>query len=566
MAGPRVQFEGVKVRWGAWVAGWLAGRLLVVLARLARTPLVWLMLGVGLLIWQLYAVGRSWAMPGVLGLLVLAVLIAWRLAHPRSFRPVVSWRWRAWRRKTFVYRRQWVATLQNLSLTKKHTGADEDLPGLVSVRSTGAVDTLRVRLLPGQVLADYGKNADRFAAAFDATGCRVRSVPAVDWLRPIARWLTAWHTTPRWLYRWAVDRASAPARVRRHLVELWLLINDPLTEPVPAFDVPETPDLDSLPVALREDGLTWRLRLLATHLLIVGATGAGKGSVLWSIIRSLAAAVSERLVELWVIDPKGGMELAAGLPLYARFCYGQPDPTHTDTDNGGGGNGGGDSSKNGRAGKRGKDGNGDSDEHGQARAYELAFARFLEDAVTVMQQRQAVLRGRARTHTPTPGDPLIVLVIDEIASLTAYVTDREAKKRISSALALLLSQGRAVGVVVIAAGQDARKEVLPDRGLFPARIAMRLSEPDDVDMVLGNGQRDKGARCDEIPLDQPGTAYVVVDELPEPVRVRFGHVTDAEIDTTAKLYALGDYRRVPDRLRLIQPDTEPGNDDEREAA
>jgi DNA segregation ATPase FtsK/SpoIIIE, S-DNA-T family len=65
---------------------------------------------------------------------------------------------------------------------------------------------------------------------------------------------------------------------------------------------------------------------------------------------------------------------------------------------------------------------------------------------------------------------LIVVMVDELASLTAYLTDREAKKRISAALSLLLSQGRAVGVLVVAVLQDPRKDVLPARDLFPTRI------------------------------------------------------------------------------------------------
>ena len=80
--------------------------------------------------------------------------------------------------------------------------------------------------------------------------------------------------------------------------------------------------------------------------------------------------------------------------------------------------------------------------------YELDFAHVLEDAVFVMRRRQATLRGHTRLHTPMVAEPLIVVVIDELASLTAYVIDRDAKKRITAALSLLLSQGRAVGVSV----------------------------------------------------------------------------------------------------------------------
>ena len=32
-------------------------------------------------------------------------------------------------------------------------------------------------------------------------------------------------------------------------------------------------------------------------------------------------AVRDGLVRLWVLDPKGGMELAAGAPLFDRFAY-----------------------------------------------------------------------------------------------------------------------------------------------------------------------------------------------------------------------------------------------------
>ena len=58
------------------------------------------------------------------------------------------------------------------------------------------------------------------------------------------------------------------------------------------------------------------------------------------------------------------------------------------------------------------------------------------------------------------GEPLVVLVVDELAALTGWVTDRAAKKRIEAALGLLLSQGRAVGVVVVGAVQDPREQTV----------------------------------------------------------------------------------------------------------
>ena len=121
----------------------------------------------------------------------------------------------------------------------------------------------------------------------------------------------------------------------------------------------------------------------------------------------------------------------------------------------------------------------------------------------------------------------MVLVVDELAALTGWVTDRTAKKRIEAALGLLLSQGRAVGVVVVGAVQDPRKDVLPMRDLFPTRIALRLNEADQVNLVLGPGARNRGAHADLIPDSLPGVGYVTVDGIAEPVRVRFSNVTDA---------------------------------------
>ena len=128
---------------------------------------------------------------------------------------------------------------------------------------------------------------------------------------------------------------------------------------------------------------------------------------------------------------------------------------------------------------------------------------------------------------PTPN--VVLVVVDEIASLTAYVTDNAVKKRLAAALSLLLSQGRAVGVSVVAATQDARKEVLGMRDLFPTRVALRAAEAEQADMVLGHGARNRGARTDAISPATPGVGYVALDGEPEPVRVRFAHVTDDHI-------------------------------------
>ena len=133
-----------------------------------------------------------------------------------------------------------------------------------------------------------------------------------------------------------------------------------------------------------------------------------------------------------------------------------------------------------------------------------------------------------------------MVLVDEVAFLTAYQPDRKLRERIMNALATLTTQGRAVGYCVVAALQDPRKEVLTIRNLFPDRIAMRLDEPEQVDMVLGDGARDRGAACELIsshPATGAGVAFVRLESDPDPVRVRAGWVSDTDIaDLAAACY------------------------------
>ena len=78
------------------------------------------------------------------------------------------------------------------------------------------------------------------------------------------------------------------------------------------------------------------------------------------------------------------------------------------------------------------------------------------------------------------------------------------------------------------------------RNLFPTRIALRLDESDQVDMVLGDGARDRGALADEIsPLPHvgAGVGYVRLEGSPHVVRVRAAFVTDEDIHAMARVVA-----------------------------
>ncbi len=328
------------------------------------------------------------------------------------------------------------------------------VPKLRRVRCDATADRLLVRMLPGQSPEDYERAAEALAHASRTRDCRVRV------------------HKPGWIW-----------------LELSRL--DTLAIPVPALPVPERPDLSALRLGVTESGTPWLLRLLGTHVLIAGVTGAGKSSALWSTLRAICPLIHDGTVQVWALDPKGGMELAPGRALFTRFADGD----------------------------------------------HRAMLDVLEAAVTLMRERAARLAGAVRQHVPTPADPLVLVAVDELANLTAYLPDRKMRDQFAAAISMLLSQGRAVGVNVIGALQDPRKDVLPFRNLFPTKIGLRLDERVQVDMVLGEGARLRGAYCDRIPESTPGVGYVRLDGLREPVRVRAGHVTDADIAQMARDHA-----------------------------
>jgi DNA segregation ATPase FtsK/SpoIIIE, S-DNA-T family len=407
---------------------------------LALLAFLWLNLG-----WIGLAAMLGWA---------ALVLVIWRHYWPMGFARWASGpargNWRGW-----VYRRKWAAVMTIADLAPYYRDRII-LPVLGRVTGTRYVDRVQVRLVSGQSAGDFAKKADNLAHGFGAMLCRVRTA-------------------------------------RSGAVMLEFVRRDALAAVIPAVPIPDRPDLKALPVGRREDGRPWLMRLHGTHVLLAGATGAGKASLLWGLIRALLPLMRDGLVQVLAADPKL-MELA-----YGRIIF---------------------------------------DTYGQYAANPAAIADMLDQAVADMQARAASFAGHQRDHTPTREHPFTVVVVDEVAFLTAYQPERRLRERIMAALATLTTQGRAVGYSVVAALQDPRKDVLAIRNLFPDRIAMRLDEPEQVDMVLGDGARDRGAACELISTDPAtgaGVAFVRVEADPDPVRVRAGWITDDDIRDMAAI-------------------------------
>jgi S-DNA-T family DNA segregation ATPase FtsK/SpoIIIE len=403
-----------------------------------------------------------------------ALVWGWRLGWPDSYQQAIGKPVADYRRAYLVYRRRWATVCEHHGLTMVQRGkpdADPLVPVLSSVCIGAAVDTLLVRLLVGQSVKTWAAQVDGLAAAFGAQSVAIQPGPVQ-----------------------AGRGADILIRVRHH---------DALAAPVPlARPHPDVPvvRLAHVPVGVTEQGSAWTLPVAGNHILVGGATGAGKGSVLWSLIAGLAPGIKAGLIAVRCLDPKGGMEFAAGAALFDRFAH-DPD----------------------------------------------TIVEVLRETTVTMLARAGRLRGATRCHRPSRTEPHIVLLVDELATLTAYA-DRKQRTEVEQLLGLWLAQGRAVGVSVIAAVQDPSKDVVALRQLFPVRVGLRMTEPTQTGMILSTAAHAQGARCEDIPHSTPGVGYVLTEGNATVERVRAFHVTDADIIWLAKHFA-PPVRRTPNGTR-----------------
>lgn len=218
---------------------------------------------------------------------------------------------------------------------------------------------------------------------------------------------------------------------------------------------PEAAGIDPMYVLPRE----WGLRLLGSHLLVAGQTGAGKSSWVQSIISVLRPAVAHGAAVLVAIDPKG-VELALGRGFFKYYA------SEFDT-----------------------------------------ICELLEKMVSVMSVRKAEMAGKSRLVNPTAQTPLYVIFIDELAAVGKLDPDAKRRARTLAAMNLILTQGRALGFSVVGAVQDPTKETLPNRDLFNVRVALRLTGA-MTDLVLGPKCREEGAAAHQLTEEWAGAGYL----------------------------------------------------------
>jgi S-DNA-T family DNA segregation ATPase FtsK/SpoIIIE len=246
--------------------------------------------------------------------------------------------------------------------------------------------------------------------------------------------------------------------------------------------------LRGVPVGITETGGVWRVRLHGVHVLFAGTTGSGKSSLLWALMHGLADPVTKGLVQVTWLDPKGGMDATPARPM-AHVIDRVPEMADT-----------------------------------------------LDHLVAELDTRAAHLAATgARGHVPSVASPHRVVVVDELATLTA-LADPKTARRVEAALGALTSRGRGPGYTVVLTTVEPTKEVVRWRGLCAERVAFRLDEPSQVDMVLGDGALHRGAACPTIPTDTPGVCYVRPDGTPDPTRARVTWLSNSDITALTRAY------------------------------
>ncbi len=191
-------------------------------------------------------------------------------------------------------------------------------------------------------------------------------------------------------------------------------------------------------LGLAEDGAPLLIRLPSpqvAHILIAGTTGSGKSALAQTIIASLALSHRPSQLGFILIDPKRrAFGPLAVLPHLLRPVLSEPDEVE----------------------------------------------QTLELLVRVMLARDR--EGRLIADAGQPGEPRVVVVIDELADLL-MASGAKAQR----ALTRLAQRGRAAGFHLVACTQKPASQIVGGlaKANFPVRLVGRVTSPEDAKVATG---------------------------------------------------------------------------------
>ncbi|MEV5694196.1 FtsK/SpoIIIE domain-containing protein [Micromonospora globbae] len=252
----------------------------------------------------------------------------------------------------------------------------------------------------------------------------------------------------------------------------------------PADTVPVAAGLsifDPVFLGIDEFGQAVYLPMIYRNILIGGEPGAGKSSLLNTIVGHAALCPDVRLCLL------DGKQVELGLWEDACDVFVGPDLAHA--------------------------------------------IRTLRRVQTVMDNRYTFLRARRRRKIG-PNDVFgqILVACDEIAYFSATAGDKKDQELFAALLRDIVARGRAVGIIVAAATQRPSSDIIPTslRDLFAWRFAGRCTTDVSSDIVLGHGWAARGFSSNTIDPNNQGAGYLIA-EGGIPALVKAAYMTDADI-------------------------------------
>lgn len=140
---------------------------------------------------------------------------------------------------------------------------------------------------------------------------------------------------------------------------------------------------------------------------------------------------------------------------------------------------------------------------------------------------------RKLTEAMAAVDPRVcqaVLLVDEWSSYGA-AADRKTREEMERLLRLIVQQGRALGIITLAATQKPDSDSVPTgiRDILSIRWAMRCMTPEASDTILGKGYAANGHNAQRILKSQRGVGIFMSGEAAEPELSRSDYYDDDEV-------------------------------------